>query len=246
MAEARVPAGRALWVYILVCIAVYAATRLEGVPVVGDYVHLIVAGIFLLTSLHLSKADVAHYGIALGGLLEPPSDDRPRGPLGLWDLGRALYAALPSALRELGVAIGIAAVVFPIYTFGFWMWHEPTRAWSLVFPSELPSYLLAQVLVVALPEEAFFRGYVQTTLSDASQRRARVFGVEVAPMAWLVQAALFALLHVIVEPSPGRLAVFFPGLLFGWTRAWRKGIGAALALHAMSNLYSEILSRSWL
>jgi membrane protease YdiL (CAAX protease family) len=40
--------------------------------------------------------------------------------------------------------------------------------------------------------------------------------------------------------------VFFPALLFGWVRAWRGGIGAALALHASSNLYSEILARSWL
>jgi membrane protease YdiL (CAAX protease family) len=35
-------------------------------------------------------------------------------------------------------------------------------------------------------------------------------------------------------------------LLFGWVRAWRGGVGAAIALHAMSNLYSEILARSWL
>jgi membrane protease YdiL (CAAX protease family) len=57
---------------------------------------------------------------------------------------------------------------------------------------------------------------------------------------------LFAAIHFLVEPHPARLAVFFPALLFGWTRAWRGGIGAALVLHAMSNLYSEILARSWL
>ena len=101
-------------------------------------------------------------------------------------------------------------------------------------------------VVIALPEEAFFRGYLQTSLSDLAKTRVVVLGVELSPGPWLLQAALFALIHFVVEPHAARLAVFFPGLLFGWVRSWRGGIGAAIALHAMSNLYSEILARSWL
>ncbi len=100
--------------------------------------------------------------------------------------------------------------------------------------------------MVALPEEAFFRGYLQTSLSDLEKKPIRLLGASLAPGAWLLQAILFALIHFLVDPHPARLAVFFPALLFGWTRAWRGGIGAAIALHAMSNLYSEILARSWL
>ena len=44
---------------------------------------------------------------------------------------------------------------------------------------------------------------------------------------------------------PARLAVFFPGLLFGWIRAWRGGMGAAMAVHAASNIWSEILLSGW-
>ena len=113
-------------------------------------------------------------------------------------------------------------------------------------PPNIASFVLAQLIVVALPEEAFFRGYVQTGLTDLAKRRVRMLGAELAPGAWILQGVLFALLHFIVDPHPSRLAVFFPGLLFGWVRAWRGGIGAAMALHAMSNLYSEILARSWL
>ena len=81
---------------------------------------------------------------------------------------------------------------------------------------------------------------------DLEGRRIGFLGVELAPSAWSMQAALFAALHFAVEPHPARLAVFFPALLFGWVRAWRGGIGAAKALHALSKLYSEILARSWL
>ena len=246
MAQARTSLRRILWVYGLVCAAVFAVTRLESVALVGQYVHLAVAAIFLLTSLRLTRSDPAHFGVALGGLLEPPTDDRTAGPLGVFDLGRAIGKALPSAARELGVATAIAAVVFPLYTIGFYWWNQPLGDFSLKLPPNLASFVLAQLIVVALPEEAFFRGYLQTALSDLRESRARVLGAKLAPRAWLLQAILFAAIHFIVEPQPARLAVFFPALLFGWTRGWRGGIGAALALHAMSNLYSEILARSWL
>ena len=56
----------------------------------------------------------------------------------------------------------------------------------------------------------------------------------------------FALIHFASIPDPQRLAVFFPGLLFGWVRAWRGGIGAAMLLHAMSNVLAEMLEKGWL
>jgi membrane protease YdiL (CAAX protease family) len=233
-------------VYLLVCLAVFAVTRLEDVPPIGDYAYLLVAAIFLLTSIRLARTEIRHFGLALGGLLEPSTNDRARGPLGLWDLARALHAALPSAVKELGVAAGVAAVVFPLYAIGFYGWTEPAQPFSLSLPPDLANLALTQLVVVALPEEAFFRGYLQTALGDNERRRVRILGVELAPAAWIAQAALFSIVHLIVEPHPARLLVFFPGLLFGWVRAWRGGIGAGLALHAMSNLYSEILSRSWL
>jgi membrane protease YdiL (CAAX protease family) len=246
MPHTRVSPGRALWVYVVVTLAVFAATRLQTTPLVGRYVHLLVAAIFLLSAVRLTRLAPSHYGVALGGLLEPAPDERPAGPLGIFDLSRAIVGALPVAVRELAAAIAVAAVVFPLYGAGYYWWAEPSSSFSLALPPALASLTLAQLVVVALPEEAFFRGYLQTVFADAESRRVRVLGVSLAPAACLLQAALFALVHFIVDPNPARLAVFFPALLFGWVRAWRGGIGASVALHAMSNLYSEILARSWL
>ena len=246
MVPARTSLRRVLSNYVLVCAAVFAVTRLEPVAVLGRYVHLAVAAIFLVSSIRLTRSDPSHFGMALGGLLEPPADDRTGGPLGLFDLGRAIRRALPSAAVELGAAFGVAAVVFPLYAVGFYWWAQPVGGFTLTLPPNAASFMLAQLIVVGLPEEAFFRGYVQTALSDLEEGRRHVLGVKLAPRAWVLQAILFAAIHFIVDPQPARLAVFFPALLFGWTRGWRGGIGAALALHAMSNLYSEILARSWL
>ena len=46
-------------------------------------------------------------------------------------------------------------------------------------------------------------------------------------------------------PPPARLAVFFPALLFGLLRAWRGGIGAAMLLHALSNVLAELLEKGF-
>ena len=246
MPSTRTPIRRILGVYAAVCVGVFGVTRLQPVPGIGSYVHLVVAAIFLLTAIRLTRSDPAHYGVALGGVMEPATDDRPVGPLGLFDLWRALLRAFPSAAVETLVAFAIAAVVFPFYTLGYYWWHQPAADFSLTLPPGFASFALAQLIVVALPEETFFRGYLQSSLGDLENGRIRLLGVELAPGAWLFQAVLFAAVHFLVEPNPARLAVFFPGLLFGWARAWRGGVGAAIALHALSNLYSEILARSWL
>jgi membrane protease YdiL (CAAX protease family) len=68
-----------------------------------------------------------------------------------------------------------------------------------------------------------------------------------AQLGWStpVTSAVFALGHFLTEPHPQRLAVFFPSLLFCWLRSRTGGIGAAILLHAMANLFSSTLGRSY-
>jgi hypothetical protein len=184
-------------------------------------------------------------GIDLAGVLVP-SEDEDGGFLGLRDLGRSLRGALGPASTEIGVALLVALVIFPPFAIGFSVYHGPTRPFLPSLPDDALSFALSQVLVVALPEEALFRGYFQTRLGDLFQKPRRILGVEIDLFALVVQAALFAFIHFAVDLSVERLAVFFPGLLFGVLRAWRGGIGAAILFHALSNLYADILVRGWL
>lgn len=237
--------------YVVLTAATFALTRLRGVAMLADYVHLAVGALFLMVAFRMAQREpggMRRYGIDLAGVLAPTEepDDRPPGPLGLFDLARAVAAAIPQALRELGFALRIVAVIFPPFALGFWWWHEPSHPFEWTTPPDLGSFALAQLIVVGLPEEALFRGYFQTRLTDHWPRRIRMVGTWVSPAALLTQAAFFAVMHFAVDLDPRRLAVFFPGLLFGWIRARRDGIGAAILLHALSNVYSEILMRGWL
>lgn len=181
-------------------------------------------------------------GIALGGLFEP-SNESDAGLFGLRDLARTIARGIVPTLRELGVALGLAAIVFPPFFFGYVKWFGLRGEIEWRAPLELFGLTLTQLVLVAIPEEIYFRGYLQTRLSDAWAERT-VLGISVSPAALVAQALLFGLLHFVVEPHPGRLAVAAPALLFGLLRARRGGVGAAIFFHALCNLYSETLALS--
>ena len=102
--------------------------------------------------------------------------------------------------------------------------------------------LLLHLVVVAFPEEVFYRGYVQTRLAPLFRRRWRVLGVSLGGHV-VIASALFALSHLVAIPSAGRLLVFFPGLLFGYLRERTGSVVAPAVLHALSNVLLEILVR---
>jgi membrane protease YdiL (CAAX protease family) len=207
--------------------------------------NLLLAGAFLGLALYQARRQgvpAAHYGIDLSGVLE----SRTLEDGGHESLPVALRRALPDALRELGFALLCALLIFPPFIVGFRFWHGVTSAFTLHLPRSFADFAAGQLLVVALPEEALFRGYFQTRLSELWPKRTRVLGAALSLPALFWQAALFALLHFLVGFSPARLAVFFPALVFGWLREKRGGIGAAIWFHALSNLLSELLIRGYL
>ncbi len=106
----------------------------------------------------------------------------------------------------------------------------------------IPIFLCVHLGLVALPEEWFFRGYLQARLDQRLGTPWRLAG---ARLGWgfIWASAAFAVLHPILIPGAHRLLVFFPGLLFGWLRARTGNIGASVVVHASSNLLLAIISR---
>ncbi|MGC6416160.1 MAG: myxosortase MrtP [Bradymonadia bacterium] len=102
--------------------------------------------------------------------------------------------------------------------------------------------ILIQFLLVALPEEVFYRGYLQTRLDQIFTHNRRILGVELSVASLLITSTIFAVGHYVTIPSPHRLAVFFPSLLFGWMRRATGGILAPLIFHALCNLVVEFAS----
>lgn len=225
----------------------FVFTRFRG-TVANDYVPLLVGGLFLFTAMRMAQREpngLARYGISLGGLLESPDEDD-RTPFGLKSLARSLKRAFPSAVRETGFALLLAIAIFPPFALAFEFWNSPSRPFTFALPDSAASFVLGQFLVAGLTEEALFRGYFQTRMTDLWPAKTKILGVMLSWRAVLVQAVIFAVVHVVVDFNPLKLAVFFPALVFAWIRAARGGIGAAIVFHALSNIYARILEESWL
>lgn len=241
----------ALLVFGGVSVATWLLSRGQTLPVLRTHLHLVVGMLFLVTALRCAErlpGGAARYGVALAGVLadEPgPAKDTESRSL-LTDLVQVLRAGLPRFFSELLVAVLVCAVVFPPFVLGFYFWHSPAHPFLWQPDPDLAEYALTQVIVVGLPEEALFRGYLQGRLEDAWPPHRSVLWVSLGLRAWFLQAVLFAILHFIVDYNPGRLAVFFPALLFGWVRSLRKGIGAAVFVHAACNVLSDTLIRGFL
>jgi uncharacterized protein len=187
------------------------------------------------------RADRAEFfGLSLGGVFE-------RSPL-------RPERMLRETLRALGIALGVSALVFPLFYIGFVFWHEPKAGFSLAragaglgggAPFGWLDVTLGHVLAVALPEEAFFRGYLQSSLAQAESEKREApswtGALKRHGPAIFISSVIFALGHVLTVPHPARLAVFFPSLAFGALRAQTGGIGASVFFHALCNLYSAAL-----
>jgi hypothetical protein len=180
--------------------------------------------------LRHDSATVHRYGLTLGGLfdVEPLSARR----------------LLTDAARALGAAVLVALVVLPPFWLGWVAFWKPALAFRPAAARAVLDEALGQWLVIALPEEAFYRGYLQSALDEVWRARVRLLGAEVGP-SLVVTSAIFAAGHLATELDANRLAVFFPALLFGWLRARTRGIGASVALHALCNLFASYLARSY-
>jgi membrane protease YdiL (CAAX protease family) len=115
---------------------------------------------------------------------------------------------------------------------------------KLRFPPDFGMLAAAQLIVVALPEELFFRGYLQGRLEDAWPPSRKLLGAPVGG-AWLASAALFGLGHYLVSFEPGMLTRFFPGLVFGWMFSRTRSILAGTIFHATCNLLMDVLAHSF-
>jgi membrane protease YdiL (CAAX protease family) len=223
-----------------------AAMSLAGffVPFFGRHLGVLIAALFLYAPALASRWSAQGFDYREAGLR--------LDPVGL----------------NLSVLAAALAVTFPLFTGAFFVFYDLVcgphggiiqplfaalcphwRGWahgSLRSPPELLTSALNQLIVVAIPEELFFRGYLMPRLDRhwPSERRRTLFGAPVG-RALLLSSLLFAVGHVVVVPNPQRLAVFFPALVFGWMRARTGSIVPGAVFHALCNLLADVLHTSY-
>lgn len=239
MDATREPLKVALIAYAVVAVAVALLVRLDfEVQLVGHVGSALVAVTLLYSPLVVGwwrKQELADYGFRA----EP--------------LGRGLLFA--------GISL---AIVVPLFVGGYLVFYEVVcdvetfaklappgmcrsfTGWDQlsvpVLDMDLAEFALVQLIVVALPEELFFRGCLLYLLEKAIPPKRRILGGGVG-WALIISAAMFALIHLPKDGDARALATFFPGLWFGWMRSATGSILAPTVCHASSNVLVRIIDQ---
>ncbi|MBT3219519.1 MAG: CPBP family intramembrane metalloprotease [Proteobacteria bacterium] len=136
----------------------------------------------------------------------------------------------------------IVAIIIIPWLVGYHYWQNLVFGYEYegIWPSEPVKLIGYHLFFVAIPEEFFYRGYLQTRLDEVFEPRWKIFGAMLGP-GWLITCVIFAFGHSIVQFQWWHFAIFFPSLVFGWMRARTGGIVAGALFHAWSNITVSIL-----
>jgi len=98
------------------------------------------------------------------------------------------------------------------------------------------SWLLYQFLYVAVAEEMFFRGYIQTNVMRLLVHRQWKSSDTQRWIGIIVSATCFALAHVVVQGRMISLLTFLPGLLLAWLFVRTRSLLAPIMFHGLANV----------
>lgn len=130
------------------------------------------------------------------------------------------------------------SLIFSVLTLGpllvlsffvFWASFRIESGWHYL------EFFIFQLIMVALPEEFFFRGYLQGQLNLVFERKWSWFGVKVGP-ALIWSSIIFALSHSVISLQIWHPLIFIPALGFGWLYEKTNSITASVIYHALCNL----------
>lgn len=138
------------------------------------------------------------------------------------------------ALKLNAVLIGLIFVPF-LVLYHFWQTQVFGFAWTGRMPSQPLMLIGYHLFFVAIPEEMFYRGYMQSRLDELWPPRWRVLGVMMGP-GWLVTCVLFAFGHSLVQVQWWHFAIIVPSLAFGWLRSRTDHVVAGALFHAWCNV----------
>jgi len=124
-------------------------------------------------------------------------------------------------------------ILFPPFIFGFYLIFDFK---NFSFPPNFLILILTQIFLIALPEEFFYRGFLQSRfLAIFENTKHKIYFV------FISTNLIFALAHFVLAFNPARLLTFFPGLIFSYLAYKSQNLLGSIVFHAMCNILGQIL-----
>ena len=103
-------------------------------------------------------------------------------------------------------------------------------------------WLFYQFMYVAVAEEVFFRGYVQSNILRLTNP---VMSKLPRLQQWTciaISAAVFAVAHIIIQGKIISVLTFLPGLILGWLLIRTKSLLAPILFHGLANTFYYVMA----
>lgn len=141
--------------------------------------------------------------------------------------------------RSIGWFLLVSVIIFPLIETGnrYFQYYFFHLRYLGGHYRGMANAALFHLLLVALPEEFFFRGYMQFQLDRIWGKPWRLLGANIG-WSLLVTSLFFAFSHSLIHQQWWHFSIFFPALLFGWLREKTGAITASVLFHALCNVYS--------
>lgn len=130
-------------------------------------------------------------------------------------------------------------VVFPSLVIGILLldhYKVPLPMRPIIPEGRLCIWFCYQILFAAIPEEIFFRGYLQSNIIYLLNT---VTGKKNGFLEWygiIICAVAFAVSHALLLGSAISLITFFPGLIMGWLFFRTNSLLAPILFHVIANI----------
>lgn len=152
--------------------------------------------------------------------------------LDFWDHGAAAY------LRSFKVFVQLSLIVLPLlmlYAYGFQKIVHNAHGPAVYGPNKFWLFLPYNLFVVSLPEEFFFRGYVQSALNSVYPKNWKVFGVNIG-WSCIITTLIFAFTHNLILMKWYHFSILFIGIFLAYARERTGTITAPILIHTALNI----------
>jgi membrane protease YdiL (CAAX protease family) len=153
----------------------------------------------------------------------------------LSDLGLDLERFV-SSLR---VLCKTSLVIFPVFLCGIFLlkhYKVPLPMCPIVPEKRWLSWLVYQFMYIAISEEVFFRGYLQSNIYYLLTLTLQKNAAFLALMSVTISAGIFAVFHSMLLGNILAIITFIPGLILGWLFFKTKSIFAPILFHGLANV----------
>lgn len=153
------------------------------------------------------------------------------------------FAEIGFRTEQFGLILGVffktCLVIFPVlcggvYFLNYYGISLPLR--PIVPEGRWFSWTVYQFIGVAVAEEIFFRGYLQSNILRFLVLTVQKKAVFCSCMSVIVSAAVFAVSHCVLLGNLTAMITFFPGLILGWLFVKSRSLLAPILFHGLANV----------